>query len=457
MKPYCYKIWNEIKKELNNKLDTMEIEEAYFPMFITEETLSKEKDHLEGFTSEVAWVTKVGETDLEKKLAIRPTSETIMYPYFSKWIRTYKNLPLKINQWCNVVRWEFKDPTSLIRAREFLWHEAHTVHATEEEAIQQVENALSVYENIYENLLAVPVIKGIKTQAEKFAGADQTMTIEGYVMEAGKGIQAGTSHNLGKNFAKMFNIEFENKEKEKHNPYQTSFGLTIRSIGLMIMTHSDNKGLILPPKIAPIQIIIIPILSKKCSANDEDELLKQCNYFHYILSKNFRVKLDNNRDNTAGYKYNYYELKGVPLRIEVGKEECENSEICLYRRDTNTKEKIDIKTTTNDEFNEIINEKLESIQSNLYEKAKQKVNNNVIEITLFDEFVENLKQGKMVLTPFYEDIELEEIIKIRCREKYNLKGIKTLCKPLKQNNLDNMKCFASDNQATCWVLWGKSY
>lgn len=445
-------IWEEIQKYLNNEFKKLEISNAYFPMFVSEKTLSKEQDHIKGFTPEVAWVTHSGETKLENKLAIRPTSETIIYPYFSKWIKTHKNLPLKINQWCNVVRWEFKDPTPFIRSREFLWHEAHTAHETFEETEKSVQDSLELYYNVYKDLLAVPTIKGVKTDMEKFAGALYTTTVEGFIKETGKGIQAATSHNLDQNFSKMFNIEFDDKDGVKRIPYQTSFGFTTRSIGIMIMTHSDNKGLILPPKIAPIQIVIIPIYSKK---HNNENILNYSKKLYTKLKDKFRIKLDTDETNTAGYKYNYYELKGIPLRIEIGFKETETNKLCLFYRNTCKKEEIEFE----DNIIDVIENKLNDIHISLFEVAEKKITSSIVESYSFDELVNNIKLGNLVLTPFCDDSLVEEQIKNKCKEN-GIYGIKTLCKPYQYNITQNIiknKCFFSNVDAKCFVLWGKSY
>jgi len=455
LRPYSYKMWELIQRHLDEKFNQEEIVNAYFPMFVSEKTLSKEQEHLEGFTPEVAWVTHSGDTKLDKKLAIRPTSETIIYPYFSKWIRTHRDLPIKINQWCNIVRWEFKDPTPFIRSREFLWQEAHTAHETSEEASNFVNTALDIYYDTYKELLGIPTIKGIKTNVEKFAGADYTTTVEGYIKETGKGIQGATSHNLGQNFSKMFDIEYIGADKNKYNPYQTSFGFTTRSIGLMIMTHSDNKGLVLPPSIAPIQIVIIPIFSKKYDSNIITSYSKK---IYNLLKNKYRVKFDDDTTNTAGFKYNYWELKGVPLRIEIGGKEVDTNSPCLFCRDTF--EKSTIQYLSDDVMMFQIDTELNKIHNRLYNKAKTNLDTSIVECLTFDDFIVNIKQGKMILTPFCDNSEIEEKVKNICKDTYNINGIKTLCKPYeihKEIKLDDIKCFYSNLDAKTWVLWGKSY
>ena len=287
-----------------------------FPMFVQKSALETEKDHVEGFAPEVAWVTKAGDNELEEPIAIRPTSETIMYPFFKKWIRSHRDLPLKLNQWCNVVRWEFKYPTPFIRSREFLWQEGHTAHASDEEAFEMVMTILNLYRTVYEDLLAVPVVPGRKTEAEKFAGGHITTTVEAFVHGSGRSVQGATSHHLGQNFGKMFHIDYEDQDARKCIPYQTSWGLTTRTIGVMVMTHSDDKGLVLPPRVAPKQAVIIPIVSKKCGM---DEIGPFCAAMKAAMkAAGVRVELDDRLHYKPGWKYNHWEQKGVPLRLEIG-------------------------------------------------------------------------------------------------------------------------------------------
>ncbi len=311
----------------------------------------------------------------------------------------------------------------------------------------------------YKDLLAIPTIKGVKTDTEKFAGADYTTTIEAYIKESGKGIQSATSHNLGQNFSKMFGIEFEGKDMKKHFPYQTSFGFTTRSIGIMIMTHADNKGLVLPPKISPIQVVIVPIYSKKYDDKIIDEY---ANLIYANLRDILRVKLDNDKTNTAGFKFNHWELKGIPLRIEIWGQEAESKKITLFRRDKLEKETIscDFDTDTKYKLSDIIHNKLNQIQSDMYIRSEEKLNSGITECLCFDEFIEYLQEGKLVMTPFCDDSKVEEEVKTKCKELYGIQGVKTLCKPYLDNHNESInigKCFASSNPATCWVLWGKSY
>lgn len=259
LRPWAFAMWEVVQRWFDDHIKKLGVQNAYFPLFITEDVLNTEKDHVEGFAPEVAWVTRSGTTPMEKPIAIRPTSETAMYPYFAQWIRSHRDLPLRLNQWTNVVRWEFKYPTPFIRSREFLWQEGHTAFATKEEADEEVLAILELYRRVYEELLAVPVTKGRKSTKEQFAGALYTTTVEAFIPETGRGIQGATSHCLGQNFSRMFGIEFETEERTKAHAWQNSWGLTTRTLGVMVMTHADDKGLVLPPRVAPKQVVIIPI------------------------------------------------------------------------------------------------------------------------------------------------------------------------------------------------------
>lgn len=321
LRPWAYSIWDKIQRFFDGLIQGNGVENAYFPMFVSRRALSTEEDHIEGFEPEVAWVTRYGTSELAEPIAIRPTSETIMYPSYAKWIQSHRDLPLKLNQWTNVVRWEFKNPTPFIRTREFLWQEGHTAYATKKEAEEETLIYLDFYRRVYEELLAVPVCKGVKTESEKFAGGDFTTTVETWIAENGRAIQAATSHHLGQNFAKMFDIQFLNEHKEKQFVWQTSWGLTTRSIGIMVMYHGDDKGLVLPPRVAKTQVVIVPIYKK----GDEEVILAKAKQLSEQLAKDgIRVHLDDRDNYTPGWKYNHWELKGVPLRLELGAKDLKN-------------------------------------------------------------------------------------------------------------------------------------
>ena len=325
LRPWSFSLWEAITEFFDARIKKMGVKNCYFPMFVSEAKLNAEKDHVEGFAPEVAWVTRSGDGELEQPIAIRPTSETIMYPAYACWIRSHRDLPLLLNQWCSVVRWEFKHPTPFLRTREFLWQEGHTAHGSYEEADKMVMDILGHYKAIYEELLAVPVIKGYKTEKEKFAGGFRTTTVEAYVPATGRAIQGATSHNLGKNFGKMFKIEYEDKQGQKQIPWQTSWGFTTRSIGVMVMVHSDDTGLVLPPRVAPIQVVIVPIVMSGMNLDTlsgaATELASQ------LRASGVRVELDDRDNYNPGWKYNYWELKGVPLRLELGPKDLDKRQV----------------------------------------------------------------------------------------------------------------------------------
>eukprot|EP01006_Ploeotia_vitrea_P038679 TRINITY_DN66266_c2_g3_i2.p1 TRINITY_DN66266_c2_g3~~TRINITY_DN66266_c2_g3_i2.p1 ORF type:complete len:478 (-),score=-9.56 TRINITY_DN66266_c2_g3_i2:17-1450(-) len=465
LRPWAFFIWDMIKEYMDEKIKQMGVKNAYFPLFVSERALNMEKDHVEGFAPEVAWVTKSGTSDLAEPIAVRPTSETIMYPFFAKWIRSHRDLPLQLNQWSNVVRWEFKDATPFIRSREFLWQEGHTAHATSEEAKERVKSALDLYESVYEELLACPVIKGIKTEVEKFAGGDETTTVEAYIHGSGRAVQSATSHNLGQNFGKMFKINYEDEVGGKAIPWQTSWGLTTRSIGVMVMMHGDDKGLVLPPRIAPIQVIICPIIMK----NNDPELMKQYynKLFYDIKNAGIRVELDDRLNYTPGWKYNHWEQKGVPIRLEVGPRDVTNQQVRVVRRDNNKKE--DIQTSNSNEFVTTIQNILTDIQNTLFTNAKNQRNEKIVKVYEWKDFVPAIEQKNMILTPFCDESDWEEKVKKMSRDEA-LRGeteeatcstsvaAKTLCKPFNQPELpEGTKCFVSGLPAKTWVLWGRSY
>jgi prolyl-tRNA synthetase len=373
-------MWEKIQDILNARIKATGHRNVYFPMFIPEGFLKREAEHFEGFTPEVAWVTQGGDSPLDEKLAIRPTSETIMYDAFSKWIRSWRDLPLKINQWCNIVRWETKATKLFLRTREFLWQEGHTAHATKEEAAQEVRYALDEYINIIVNYLAIPIVVGVKTDSEKFAGADYTTTMEA-MMPDGKALQMGTSHNLGQHFAKVFNIKFIGEDKQDHLVWQTSWGLTTRTIGALVMVHGDDKGLVLPPKIAPLQVVIVPIPFKE--ANPEVITAKAKEISEKLTQKGITVYVDDRGEYTPGWKFNQWELKGVPLRIEIGPRDIKQEQVVMVRRDT--KQKSFVKEA---EAVTAVENLLTEIQHNLYAKARVRMEELTTSAQSYDHFKE---------------------------------------------------------------------
>eukprot|EP00878_Enallax_costatus_P002799 GHUV01002991.1.p1 GENE.GHUV01002991.1~~GHUV01002991.1.p1 ORF type:complete len:549 (+),score=178.34 GHUV01002991.1:215-1861(+) len=453
LRPWAFAMWEVVQRWFDDNIKKLGVQNAYFPMFITEDVLNTEKDHVEGFAPEVAWVTRAGSREMEKPIAIRPTSETVMYPYYAQWIRSHRDLPLRLNQWTNVVRWEFKYPTPFIRSREFLWQEGHTAFATKEEADTEVRQILDFYAGVYEYLLAVPVTKGKKSEKEKFAGALYTTTVEAFIPENGRGVQGGTSHCLGQNFSKMFGIEFETEDHGKSHAWQNSWGLTTRSLGVMIMTHGDDKGLVLPPRVAPKQTVIIPIPKSSSAPELVEEMFAQVRTFKQQLeAAGVRVETDFRTNYTPGWKYNHWELRGVPVRIELGPKDMENKTVVMARRDTGAKEFVQW-----DQVATRLPQLLEEIQNDMFNKAKTRYDACVEKVTTWDEFMAALTNKHMALAPWADDETVEEDVKKRSATA-DAMGAKTLCIPFEQPELpEGTLCFASGKPAKNWALWGRSY
>ncbi len=443
-KPNSYQIWEKIQEHINKGIQKMGVKNSYFPLFIPERLLTKEKDHIEGFAPEVAWVDYGGNTKLGERLAIRPTSETIIYDAYSKWIKSYRDLPLKLNQWCNIVRWEFKHSTPFLRNREFLWQEGHSVFETKKEADKEVLDVLKVYQSTYENLLAIPVTLGRKSIGEKFAGADYSYAAEPFSPIDGKSIQACTSHHLGQNFGKAFNIEFLNKNQKKRIPYQNSWGFSTRSIGTLIMIHGDNKGLVLPPRVAQNKIIIIPLLFK----GKEKEVLKVAHELKKKISK-FNPLLDDDSKESAGFKYNKWEIQGIPIRIEIGPRDIENRKCVVVRRDNSEKIQLDLhdKNITK-RFDEII----KTMHNEMYARAQKSMEDVTVEVDNFEDFKKAINQKKRCLVPWKEDVQMEDEIKDKT-------GASSSCIPFafKKRSLKGVKCFYSGENATCFSYFCKSH
>ncbi|MEK6938528.1 MAG: proline--tRNA ligase, partial [Nanoarchaeota archaeon] len=402
LRPNCYFIWEQAQAFFDALIKKDGVRNAYFPMLIPESLLKKESSHVKGFAPEVAWVDYGGDTKLSERLAIRPTSETIMYDSYSKWIRSYKDLPLRINQWCNVVRWEFKHPMPLLRSREFLWQEGHTVFATKKEAVEESLHILDFYAQLFEELYAVPVLKGKKAESEKFAGADATYSVEAFLSN-GKAIQGATSHNLGQNFSKAFGISFLDEKQQRQFGWQNSWGVSTRSIGVMILQHSDAKGLVLPPKVAPIQVVIVPITfddSKARVLAEAEKIRKE------LSGKEIRVHLDDRDGYTPGWKFNEWELKGVPMRIEIGPKDLEKKQIMLARRDNGEKKALPIIGVGKE-----VELLLVKIQKDLFEKAKQHLDKSKVTVESLKDAKKEIENGKLLLVPWCESEECEEYFK----------------------------------------------
>jgi len=442
--PNSYGIWEQIQKYLDHEFKKLGVENVYFPLFITKKNLEMEKHHIEGFTPEVAWVTKSGNSDMNEPIAVRPTSECAIYPILPNLIKSHNDLPLKFNQWCNVVRWEFKDPVPFIRSREFLWNEGHTSFSTQEEAQSEVKIMIDVYQKTYKNLLALPVIKGLKTESEKFAGADATYTVESYIPEIGKGVQAATAHCLGQNFSKMYKIQYQDIDGENKLVWQNSWGFTTRSIGIMLMTHGDDKGVIVPPYVAPIQIVIIPIPFK----NKETQIMEYIEKLQYKLSSNFRVHVDN-RNHKPGWKFNYWETMGVPVRLEIGPKDVANNKITVCKRNDFVKSTID----NDNHLDEALRTIFANIHDQLYHKANVQLLSNISIPTNSGEFIKNLDNKKLCLIKWCNHEACEENIK-------EISKAKSLCIPLDLEmkiSDDVKKCIMCNRDATIEVLFGRSF
>jgi prolyl-tRNA synthetase len=467
LRPWSYKMWELIQEWFNGEIQKLGVENSYFPMFVSQDRLEKEKDHVEGFAPEVAWVTRSGDGELAKPIAVRPTSETIMYPAYSDWIKSHRDLPLKLNQWNNVVRWEFKYPTPFLRTREFLWQEGHTAHSTTEEAEEMVMKALGLYREVYEGLLAVPVVPGYKTEKEKFAGGYRTTTVEAYIAGSGRAIQGATSHHLGQNFGKMFDITFQDEKGETQTAWQTSWGLTTRTIGVMVMVHGDDTGLVLPPRIAPLQAVIVPIYSKSFTSETADPYCESIR--KDLVDHGIRAKYDSRQMYNPGWKYNHWEQKGVPVRIEVGPRDVTNQSARIVYRYNGEKKDMSV-----DGLGVALLAAMVEIQANMLKTATAARDEHLVQITEWKDFVPNLEKNNLILTPWIggEHTDWEEWVKAKSREESlaNLGldaedektatsvAAKTLCIPFAQPDLPaGTKCIASGKDATCWIMWGRSY
>ncbi|KAM9608707.1 bifunctional glutamate/proline--tRNA ligase isoform 2-T2 [Morphnus guianensis] len=464
LRPWAYAIWEAIKNFFDAEIKKLGVENCYFPMFVSQAALEKEKTHIADFAPEVAWVTRSGKTDLAEPIAVRPTSETVMYPAYAKWVQSHRDLPIKLNQWCNVVRWEFKHPQPFLRTREFLWQEGHTAFATYEEAAEEVIQILDLYAQVYEDLLAIPVVKGRKTEKEKFAGGDYTTTVEAFISASGRAIQGATSHHLGQNFSKMFEIVFEDPKKpgEKQFAYQNSWGITTRTIGVMTMIHGDNMGLVLPPRVACVQVVIIPCgITNSLSEDDKDALLKKCNeYRNRLLSVNIRVRADLRDNYSPGWKFNHWELKGVPVRVEVGPRDMKSQQFVAVRRDTGQK-----LTFSEHEAEERLKQILEEIHANLYNRASEDLKSHMVVANTMEDFQKELDSGKIVQIPFCGEIECEDWIKKTTARDQDLEpgapsmGAKSLCipfQPLRELQC-GARCVCGKNPAKFYTLFGRSY
>lgn len=437
-KPSSYEIWEKIKNLVDIEFKKAGVRNAYFPLFIPEKYLNKEKEHVEGFSAEVAWVTHAGETKLNERLAVRPTSETIMYPSYSKWIRSWRDLPLKINQWNNVVRWEFSHPVPFFRTREFLWNELHTVVSSEKEALAEGKQILDMYDKVCRESLALYGIAGRKTEKEKFAGGVASTKLH-YILPSGRVIEGPCFHYDGQNFAKAYEIKFLDKDGKEQYAYQNTYAISTRMLGTMFAIHADDKGLVIPPRLAINQIVIIPIFTDK-----KEEILKEAEKIKESL-KEFSPILDDREDQRPGFKFNDYELKGIPLRIEIGPKDLAKKEVVVVRRDNLTKQSVKIKDLKK-ETPKILNE----IQENLFNKSKKLFESKIEKANSFEGLKKIINNKKVGIVPLCKDPECEDSM------KSETKGAKALFISEK-DKIKSEKCIICNKPASYFVYAGKTY
>ncbi|HLD79631.1 MAG TPA: proline--tRNA ligase [Candidatus Nanoarchaeia archaeon] len=442
LRPNSYHIWEKVQEFFDKLIKADGVKNAYFPLFIPESLLAKEEKHIQGFAAEVAWVESGGNSKLQERLAVRPTSETIINDSYAKWIRSHQDLPLRLNQWCNVVRWEFKHPVPLLRSREFLWQEGHTAFATKEEAVKETYKILDFYEKVFTELAAIPVLKGMKSKTETFAGAEFSLSLEA-LLPNGKAVQGCTSHHLGQNFAKAFNITFQDEKQQSQYVWQNSWGITTRVLGILIMIHSDDKGLVLPPKLALTQAVIVPILFDDSRA----KVLKETERVKNLLEKKgISVHVDDRDGYSPGWKFNEWEMKGVPIRIELGPKDLEKKEVTVVRRDTGEKQSLPLSALDRE-----IALILEQMQQGLYAKADKFLKQSISKVENLKDAEKVINSGKIVFVPWCGTE--------KCEEKWKEKtGAKSLNSPLEQPKMKkDLSCFACKEKAHSWFYVGRSY
>ena len=436
LRPAGYAIWEKIQQELDRRFKETGVENVYMPMFIPESLLQKEKDHVEGFAPEVAWVTQGGLETLQERLVVRPTSETLFCDLYSNIVQSYRDLPKLYNQWCSVVRWE-KTTRPFLRTTEFLWQEGHTAHATAEEAEERTQQMLKVYADFCEEMLAIPVVKGRKTDKEKFAGAEATYTIE-TLMHDGKALQSGTSHNFGDGFAKAFDIKYTDKNNKLQYAHQTSWGMTTRIIGAIIMVHGDDSGLVLPPRIAPTQVMIVPIMQKKEGVLEKAFALKE------QLSECFSVKVDDS-DKNPGWKFSEQEMRGIPVRVEIGPKDIEANQCVVVRRDTREKQVVSL-----DELKEKLGEILETMQKDMFERAKTHREQHTYVAKDYEEFKTIAKEKPGFIKAMWCG---DESCELKIKEDTT---VTSRCMPFEQEKLSDT-CVCCGKPAKTMAYWGKAY
>ncbi|OIO80770.1 proline--tRNA ligase [Candidatus Pacearchaeota archaeon CG1_02_32_132] len=437
-KPGAYAIWEKIKEEVDKRFKKLGIQNVYFPLLIPERLFDKLKKHTEGFKPEVAWVTEAGDSKLSERLAIRPTSETIMYESYSKWIRSWRDLPLKYNQWNNVVRWEFKHPVPFLRGREFLWNEGHTVYATQKEAEAEEDKIIGIYKEVCEKFLALPSLIGRKSEKEKFAGAEYTVSME-FFMPNGKAIQGPDFHHDGQHFAKAYGIEFLDKDEKKKYAWQNTFAITTRMLGVMFAVHSDDKGLILPPKVVSNKVVIVPILFE----DSKEKVLKGAREIESKLKK-YGAILDDREGYKPGNKFAEWEMKGIPIKVEIGPKDILKKEVVISRRDTGEKNSVKLK-----DLDKFISRVLEEIQEGLFKRAKKLLYDNIVEAKDLKGIQKAVENRKIAFSPLCSDIVCEDDLKVKT-------GAKVLNIPRNQPaKLGD--CAVCGEKAKYWAYVGKSY
>ena len=437
IRPYGYAIWENIQKYADDLFKKTGVKNVSMPVLIPESLLQKEKDHVEGFAPEVAMVTEAGGKKLDEKLCVRPTSETMFSTMYAKWLKSWRDLPFVYNQWCNVMRWE-KETRPFLRSREFLWQEGHTIHETEEEARERTLQMLEIYTKVIEELLAIPVLSGRKTKKEQFAGAEETYTVES-LMHDGRALQAGTSHYFGQNFTKPFEVKFQNREGKEEYAYQTSWGISTRLIGAIIMAHGDNRGLKLPPRVAPIQAVIVPVASHKEGVKEKAQELYE------KLNNKYRMEIDLRDQYTPGYKFSDWEMRGVPARIELGPRDIENNVCVVVRRDTGEKQTIQL-----EKLEEELQNILEDIQKSMFEACKKNVEEKTTIATTLEEFKKNINEHQgYIKTMWCGDVACEDKIK-------DLTGAHSRCIPFNQEHISDT-CVVCGKKADKMVVWGRQY
>lgn len=464
VKPQAMFVWKQIQRHFTAEIEKLGVQEYYFPMLVTKTALEKEKTHLENFSPELAWIAMCGDTELESPVAVRPTSETIIYPSFAKWLRSHRDVPLKINQWCNVLRWEVRSTLPFIRGREFLWQEGHSAYLTSQEAEEEVRTILELYKSVYTDLLAVPVMTGRKSENEKFGGAEYTLSVEAFIPETGKGVQAATSHFLGTNFSKMFDIQIESQaeggEPVRSHVFQTSWGMTTRSIGIAVMVHSDDIGLVLPPKVAMHQVVIIAC--GITARTTEEARARLCTYIaetrELLASHGIRVHVDDKDNTTPGHKFNYWELQGVPIRMEIGPLDMKDEKVTIARRMDGAKSRRQV---PREGLENLIAREIQEIHDEMYKRAKEVLDSKVCNVSSCGELIKAVNSRNIARAVWCGEASCEEVIRERSVVKDEdgtvvQTGAKSLC-IVEQGGCPMERCFHCGANATCTAIFGRTY